>query len=40
MTSATQDPAQAWAPEAVRQFGLTTDVATAAAVLGIGRTKA
>jgi Helix-turn-helix domain len=40
MPSATQDPASAWTPEAVRQLGLTTDVATAGAVLGIGRTKA
>jgi Helix-turn-helix domain len=40
MASATQDPASAWTPEAVRQLGLTTDVATAGAILGIGRTKA
>jgi excisionase family DNA binding protein len=30
----------AWTPEAVRQLGLTTDVATAGAILGIGRSKA
>jgi hypothetical protein len=29
-----------WTPEAVRQLGLTTDIATAGAILGIGRTKA
>ena len=29
-----------WTPEAVRQLGLTTDVATAGAILGIGRSKA
>jgi Helix-turn-helix domain len=32
--------AQAWSPEAVRQLGLTTDIETAASVLGIGRTLA
>ena len=31
---------KAWTPETVRQLGLTTDVATAGAILGIGRTKA
>jgi hypothetical protein len=30
----------AWTPEAVRQLGLTTDIATAGAILGIGRSKA
>jgi len=30
----------AWTPDAVRQLGLTTDVATAGAILGIGRSKA
>jgi hypothetical protein len=29
-----------WTPEAVRRLGLTTDVATAGSILGIGRTKA
>jgi hypothetical protein len=40
MASATHDPTSAWTPEVVRQLGLTTDVATAGTVLGIGRTKA
>ena len=30
----------AWSPDAVRRLGLTTDVETAGAILGIGRTKA
>jgi hypothetical protein len=30
----------AWSVQAVRELGLTTDVETAGAVLGIGRTKA
>jgi Helix-turn-helix domain len=30
----------AWTPDAVRGLGLTTDVATAGAILGIGRSKA
>jgi hypothetical protein len=29
-----------WTPEAVRDLGMTTDVETAASILGIGRTKA
>jgi len=29
-----------WTLEAVRQLGLTTDIETAGAILGIGRTKA
>jgi hypothetical protein len=29
-----------WTPEAIRQLGMTTDVATAGAILGIGRSKA
>jgi hypothetical protein len=29
-----------WTPEAVRSLGLTTDIETAGAILGIGRTKA
>jgi hypothetical protein len=32
--------AQLWSPEAVRQLGMTTDLETAASVLGIGRTLA
>jgi excisionase family DNA binding protein len=40
MTTATRFPAIIWTPEAVRQLGLTTDVATAGAILGIGRSKA
>jgi hypothetical protein len=30
--------AQVWSLEAVRRLGLTTDIETAASVLGIGRT--
>jgi hypothetical protein len=33
-------PDQAWTPEAVRALGMTTDIETAAAILGIGRTLA
>jgi excisionase family DNA binding protein len=41
MISTAPAPAStAWTPEAVRQLGLTTDVATAGAILGIGRGKA
>jgi hypothetical protein len=29
-----------WSPEAVRQLGMTTDIETAASILGIGRTLA
>lgn len=29
-----------WTQEAVRALGMTTDIETAAAILGIGRTKA
>ncbi|MFF5296704.1 hypothetical protein [Paractinoplanes globisporus] len=29
-----------WTAEAVRQLGLTTDIETAGAILGIGRSKA
>jgi hypothetical protein len=29
-----------WTPQAIRQLGMTTDVATAGAILGIGRSKA
>ncbi|MDG4833040.1 helix-turn-helix domain-containing protein [Solwaraspora sp. WMMD1047] len=31
---------RAWTEQAVRGLGLTTDVVTAASILGIGRTKA
>ena len=30
----------AWTAEAIRSLGMTTDVETAGAILGIGRTKA
>ena len=40
MASATRTNTTTWTPEAVRQLGLTTDVATAGAILGIGRSKA
>jgi hypothetical protein len=40
MTTATHTTATTWTPEAVRELGLTTDVATAGAILGIGRSKA
>jgi hypothetical protein len=33
-------PRGGWTVQAVRELGLTTDVETAGAVLGIGRTKA
>jgi len=29
-----------WTPEAIRSLGVTTDIETAAAILGIGRTLA
>ena len=35
-----QSPNQVWTPHAVRQLGMTTDLQTAAAILGIGRTLA
>ena len=34
------DQGQVWNLEAVRQLGMTTDIETAAAILGIGRTLA
>jgi len=40
MTTTPTASTPAWTTDAVRQLGLTTDVATAGAVLGIGRTKA
>jgi len=36
----TQPVDHAWTLEAVRGLGMTTDVATAASILGFGRTKA
>ena len=33
-------PSRLWTVEAVRQLGMTTDVETAAAIIGIGRTLA
>lgn len=43
-TSIVKKPAmnsgRTWTAEAVRDLGLTTDVATAGAILGIGRSKA
>jgi excisionase family DNA binding protein len=35
-----RQPESPWTPEAVRALGMTTDLETAAAVLGIGRTLA
>lgn len=35
-----QQRKNAWTPEAVRGLGMTTDVETAASILGIGRTLA
>jgi hypothetical protein len=40
MTTKPTASASAWTTDAVRQLGLTTDIATAGAILGIGRTKA
>ena len=39
-TTGTEPATQVWTIEAVRALGTTTDVATAAAILGFGRTKA
>jgi hypothetical protein len=40
MTMTSPSPTRGiWTAEAVRQIGLTTDVATAGDILGIGRTK-
>ncbi len=38
-SAATPEP-EVWTADAVRQLGMTTDVETAAAILGIGCTKA
>jgi hypothetical protein len=35
-----QQTKRVWTPDAVRELGMTTDVETAAAILGIGRTLA
>jgi hypothetical protein len=40
MTNSAGATPTAWTPEAIRQLGMTTDVVTAGAILGIGRTKA
>jgi Helix-turn-helix domain len=40
MTATPSTSTPAWTVDTVRQLGLTTDVATAGAILGIGRTKA
>jgi len=37
---ASERRAQVWTVEAIRLLGATTDVETAAAILGVGRTKA
>ncbi|RBQ03878.1 DNA-binding protein [Micromonospora sp. LHW51205] len=39
-TTGERKAGQVWTIEAVRELGLTTDVETAAAILGVGRTKA
>ncbi|RUL89983.1 DNA-binding protein [Verrucosispora sp. FIM060022] len=39
-TTGERKAGQVWTIEEVRELGLTTDVETAAAILGIGRTKA
>ena len=40
MTPSNPSARTPWTPDTVRQLGLTTDLPTAAAVLGIGRTLA
>ena len=40
MSTSTGATTTVWTPEAVRQLGMTTDVATAGAILGIGRSRA
>jgi len=40
MTIPTPATIAVWTPETIRQLGMTTDVATAGAILGIGRSKA
>jgi hypothetical protein len=39
-TTATATSKTRWTPEAIRALGMTTDIATAGTILGIGRTKA
>lgn len=36
----TNTPSRVWTVKAVRQLGMTTDIETAAAIIGIGRTLA
>jgi hypothetical protein len=38
--TARNNPRETWTPETVRQLGLTTDLPTAARIIGIGRTLA
>jgi hypothetical protein len=40
MTSSTEATTAVWTPEVIRRLGMTTDVTTAGAILGIGRSKA
>ena len=40
MSTSTGAITTVWTPGAVRQLGMTTDVATASAILGIGRSRA
>lgn len=44
LTLTAREPAmisgRTWTAQAVRELGLTTDIATAGAILGIGRSKA
>jgi hypothetical protein len=40
MAMTTEQTRHSWTPEAVRQLGATTDVETAASIIGIGRTLA
>ena len=39
MSTPTGATTTVWTPEAIRQLGMTTDVATAGAILGIGRSN-
>jgi hypothetical protein len=40
MSTPTGTTTTVWTPETIRQLGMTTDVGTAGAILGIGRSKA
>ena len=40
MVVPTRPAATTWTPDAVRQLGLTTSVATAGAIIGVGRSRA